>query len=189
MKKKEKGTYGYRDSFKRHQAGLVGLLTLFILAQLGARFFTDSQAAKNILTVMAVVTVLPAANLASPLVAVLRYKTPPRDFYDTYSVLGQNAVLLYDLILTTKDDVLPMDLIAVHPTGIYGYCINEKADLKRAEAALNEVLKAHRLDPNLKLTGDRKTFDKRLRSLKPSSEYEDDGSVEYAVRVLKAMSM
>ena len=189
MKRKKKGEYGYRDSFKRHQAFLVGILALFILAQLGARFLTENQAAKNILTVMAVVTVLPAANLASPLVAVLKYKSISRDFYETYHGLEEKFVILYDLILTTKDDVLPMDAIAVHPTGIYGYCINGKADLKRAEAALNETLKGQRLDPNLKLTGDLKTFDKRIRSLKPAAEYEDDGSVDYAVRVLKSMSM
>ncbi|MFQ8840994.1 MAG: hypothetical protein ACLR8P_08810 [Clostridium fessum] len=31
----------------------------------------------------------------------------------------------------------------------------------------------------------RSTFDKRIHSLKPASEYEDDGTVEYGVRVIK----
>ena len=67
MKKIRKGEYGYRTSFKKKHIFLISVLAVFIIAQLAARYFTDSQAVKNILTVMAIVTVLPAANLASPL--------------------------------------------------------------------------------------------------------------------------
>lgn len=189
MKKIEKGSYGYRNDFKRRKLFLIVLLALFILAQLGARFCTESQSVKNILTVMAILTVLPAANLASPLVACLKFRTPSREFYEKFSVYEEKFPVLYDLVLTTKDDVLPMDAIAVHPTGIYAYCINEKANVQRAEQALNEILKAQKLDPNLKITRELKTFEKRIKSLKPAAEYEDDGSTEYAIRVLKSLSM
>lgn len=189
MKKIQKGEYGYRNRFKKRLAFLITLLALFILAQLGARFLTDSQAAKNILTVMAVVTVLPMANLGSTLVAVLKYQTPPREFYEKFAVYEEKFPVLYDLVITTKEDVLPMDVIVVHPTGIYAYCINAKVDVRSAEAALNEMLKAQRLDPNMKLTKELSTFEKRIKSLKPASEYEDDGSADYAVSLMKSLSM
>ena len=95
----------------------------------------------------------------------------------------------YDLVLTTPEDVIPSDVTVVHPTGIYVYCINPKLNVKRAEAGLNELLKANKLDPNLKIVTSRSTFDKRIHSLKPASEYEDDGTVEYGVRVIKGLSM
>lgn len=41
----------------------------------------------------------------------------------------------------------------------------------------------------MKITGELSTFDKRLKSLKPVSEYEDDGSVEYAVNTMKSLCM
>lgn len=62
MKKIRKGEYGYRTSFKKKHIFLISVMAVFIIAQLAARYFTDSQAVKNILTVMAIVTVLPAAN-------------------------------------------------------------------------------------------------------------------------------
>lgn len=189
LKRVKKGEYGYRNGFKKRQCLIVFVLILFILAQLGARCAADAQAVRNILTVMAILTVLPAANVASPLAACWKYKTPPREFYDAYSVYEEKFTMLYDLVLTTKDDVLPMDAIAVHPTGIYAYCVNRRADVKRAEKALNEILAAQKLDPNMRVTNELKTFDKRIKSLKPASEYEDDGTVEYAVRVLKSLSM
>lgn len=189
LSKKKKGEYGYRNDFKRRQLFKIGILVVFILAQLGARYLTDSQALKNVLTVMAIVTVLPAANLASPLVAILSYQTSSEEFHKTYEVYEEKFPILYDLVLTTKEYVMPMDVIAVHPTGIYAYCINKKVDTKDAERSINEILISQRLDPNIKITKELATFDKRIRSLKPASEYEDDGSVDYAIQTLKSLSM
>ena len=189
MKRIKKGEYGYRNSMKRGLLFKIAILAAFILAQLGARWLTDSTALKNILTVMAVITVIPAANLASPYVAVLPFKTPARDFYERMRPFEDKCQVLYDLVLTTKDDILPMDAILVHPTGIYAYCNNKKADAARAEKALNEILKANRLDPNFRITKELSSFEKRAKSLKPASEYEDDGSVEYGVNVMKGLSM
>lgn len=189
MKKIEKGEYGYRTSFKKKHLFLVAILVLFIMAQLFGRNFTEEKAVKNILTVMAVVTVLPAANLASPLVAVMKYRTPSREFYDKYSLYNEKFPMLFDMVLTTKDYVLPMDAIAVHPTGIYAYCINQKVNVQEAEKSLNEILISQRLDPNMKITKDLSTFDKRIKSLKPASDYEDDGSLDYAVRTMRSLCM
>ena len=181
MKKIRKGEYGYRTSFKKKHIFLISVLAVFIIAQLVARYFTDSQAVKNILTVMAIVTVLP--------VAIIKYKTPSKEFYEKYSVYEEKFPMLFDMVLTTKDYVLPMDAVAVHPTGIYAYCINPKVNIHEAEKSLNEILVSQRLDPNMKITGELSTFDKRLKSLKPVSEYEDDGSVEYAVNTMKSLCM
>lgn len=189
MKKIKKGEYGYRTEFKRKHIIMIAILVLFILAQLAGRSFTDEKAVKNVLTVMAVVTVLPAANLASPLVAVMKYRTPSREFYETYSAYDEKFPMLFDMVLTTKDYVLPMDAVAVHPTGIYAYCINPKANVSEAEKALNEILLSQRLDPNMKITKDIGTFEKRIKSLKPASEYEDDGSLDYAVNTMKSLCM
>ena len=179
MKKIKKGDYGYRNHFKRKQLFIIALLALFIIAQLVGRSFTDNDSVKKILTVMAIVTVLPAANLASPLIAIFKYYMPYEEKFE----------VLYDLVLTTPEDVIPSDVTVVHPTGIYVYCINPKLNVKRAEAGLNELLKANKLDPNLKIVTSRSTFDKRIHSLKPASEYEDDGTVGYGVSVIKGLSM
>ena len=77
MKKKQKGEYGYRNFHIKSQAIKVFLCLLFIIVQLLARNFTQNQAAKNILTVMAIVSVLPMANIASPFLVSLRYENAP----------------------------------------------------------------------------------------------------------------
>lgn len=186
--RREKGQYGYRDSVRKMRLTVTIILGLGVLAQLGARYLTDNQAAKNILTVMAILTVLPFANMASPLLASWRYRTPPREFYEKVLPYEEKCKILYDLILTTKEFVLPMDAIAVHPHGVYAYCTGKNRKAKEAEKALNELFKASRLEPNIRILWDEKSFFKRLESLKPA-DGDEDGTIEYEGNVLKSLSM
>lgn len=186
---KRKGTYGYRNYHKKVQSAIVGVLVLAILLQLAARFLTDSSAARNILTVMAILTVLPAANVASPLIASWKYRTIPKSLYDACHPYEEQFPLLYDLVITSKEQILPVDAAVIHPTGVYLYCPAPKVDVKKGEKFLNEMLTGWKLTGNARLIKDEKTFLKRLSSLKPVTEDEDDGSADYVAKLLKSLSM
>jgi len=187
--KKDKGRYGYRDSIRRMRLMITVVLAAAILAQLLARFLTDNQAAKNILTVMAILTVLPMANMASPLLVSWRYRTPPEEFHQRVQPYEAACLILYDLILTTKEYVIPVDVIAIHPQGIYAYCTAKKLDIAKAERSLNALLLANRLEQKIKLICEEKNFWRRLESLKPADFATDDGIAEYAASLLKSFSM
>lgn len=187
--KRQKGEYGYRNYRRKIQLAEVLFGTAAIIVQLLARNLTDNHAMKNVLTLMAILSVLPTANVAAPFLASCRYKTPDEEFHKKIAAFESKGVILYDLVVTTKEQVLPFDAVMIHPRGICAYCISQKTDVRKAEKTLNETLKAHKLDPNLKILTDERQFLKRLTGMKPASEYEDDGSVEYAAGVLKSMSM
>ncbi|MEG0565151.1 MAG: O-linked GlcNAc transferase-like protein [Hungatella sp.] len=187
--RKEKGQFGYRDAHRKAQLGKILLGACLILLQLAARGFTDNPSTKNILTVMAVLSVLPTANVASPLLASWRYRTPSMDFYQNVRVHDSDYPILYDLILTTKEQIMPMDAIAVHPLGTYAYCTAAKLDTKKAEKSLNELLRLQKLNPTAKIISDEKAFLNRLDSLKPAAEFPDDGSTDTTIAFLKSMSM
>ena len=187
--RRKKGEYGYREYRRKVQVGEVLFGAVMILVQLGARQFTDSQAVKNVLTVMAILSVLPTANVASPLLAAWRYKTPPRSFLERVQVYESKFPVLYDLILTSKEAIMPVDAAAVHPTGVYLYCTSRKVDAKKAEKFLNDMFAAHHLDPHVRMIQEEKAFFQRLESSKPASEYEDDGSTQYTLELLKQLSM
>ena len=51
------------------------------------------------------------------------------------------------------------------------------------------MFKAKGLDPCVKVIKDEQLFLKRLDTLKPIPESEDDGSVDYGARLLKSLSM
>ncbi len=187
--RKEKGQYGYRDSMWRMRLTITLVLAAAILAQLLARVLTDNQAAKNILTVMAILTVLPMANMASPLLASWRYRTPPEEFRQKLQPYEKSCVILYDLILTTKEYVLPMDAIAVHPNGIYAYCTAARLDAQKAEKSLNALFTVGQPGMRIRLFREENGFLRRLESLKPQKAAEEDRTVESAVSLLKSLSM
>lgn len=189
MKRKKKGEYGYRNSRQKIEIAKVLFGIAAILIQLGARRLTQQDAMKNILTVMAILSALPTANVAAPLLASIKYRTPGIDFYQKLSGYEQRMTVLYDLVITSKEQIMPMDGVIVHPTGVYCYCSEPKIAVNKAEKFLNELFRAHRLDPRVKVLTDEKGFFKRADSLKPEKEYEDDGSVGYTVQLLKDISM
>ena len=189
MNKPEKGCWGYRRHFRRMRMLGIGILAVLIVIFLLTRRFTDNRSLYIISTIGAVVAVIPAANLAAPLLATWRFTTPPREFYEAYRKYEEKFPILYDLTLTTKEDIMPIDVMVVHPTGYYGLCVNGKGQEKRAEEKQKLMLEASRLDPRMHVIKDRRVFDKRLQTLKPASEYEDDGTQDYAQEVLKKLSM
>ena len=79
---KQKGSFGYRAFYKKKQGFFVGIFLAAIIAQLIARSMTDWEAMKNVLTVSAILTVLPMANLASPLLVMLRIPSMSRELYE-----------------------------------------------------------------------------------------------------------
>ncbi len=187
--RRKKGSMDIGHTEKKYRFWKSYIGVAMILFQLGARYVTDNQAAKNILTVMAILSVLPMANVASPLLAAWKYRTPPEEFYHQVQKYESACCILYDLILTSKEAIMPVDAAAVHPQGVYLYCSSAKTDCKKGEKFLNELFAAHRLDPKVKLIQDKKAFFNRLECLKPATEYEDDGSVEYTRELLKQISM
>ena len=56
----------------------------------GWAVFLQTMIPSKILTVMAIVTVLPAANLASPLIAIFKYHTPEQAFHEAYMPYEEN---------------------------------------------------------------------------------------------------
>ncbi len=187
--KKNKGQYGYRNSSRNTRLLLIVIFIVAILLQLLVRQFTDNPATRNILTVMAILTVLPMANTASPMLASWKYKTASPEFYQAVHPYEEKFTILYDLVLTSKDFVMPMDAIAIHPNAVIAYCTNPKVDTPLAEKFLNEMLRGQKLEANAKVIKDERTFLRRLDTLKPASEYEDDGSEPYVAALMKSLSM
>lgn len=184
----KRGVYGYRRHLKIKNAVLIVLLAVFIVAQLWAKRYFTAQF-QMFLNVMAVLTALPIANLASTLVAIGKFPAISRETYDIYRVYEDRCIMLYDLVLTTKDHVVPADVIAIHPTGIYVWCTNPKANPQKAEQELNESLKSQNMKLKLHVSGDQRTFDKRMKSLKETPAGDLAETLERANYLLCAMSM
>ena len=184
-----KGQYGYRDAHKKAQIRNVAIFAVAIVIVLVSRFFVPMEDIRNLMMISAILLVLPMANLASPLLVSWKFKTTPQDFYDAVKPFEENFPVLYDLIITNTDLIMPVDSAVIHPSGVYLFCPNKSIDTKKAEKFLNEILVGWKLDGNAKVMVEKKNYLNRLASLKPLTEEEDDGSAEYVRKVLLGLSM
>lgn len=190
MKKKiQKGDYGYRKAHKKRQMIIVGLFLLAIVAQLIARQLITWAALRNLVTISAILTVLPMANLASPLVAAWKIGETSEEVHGACAPYEEKFPILYDLIITSPEHIFPMDVAVVHPSGTYFYCSDPKANTKDAEKFLNEMLVKWKLDGNAKVMTVEKNFLRRLAGLKEVTEEDDDGSAPHVVKLMKSLSM
>ena len=96
------------------------------MAQLILRNFVTEQIYKNLVTISAILTVLPMANLASPLVVASRIPEVPEELHKACLPYEDKFPILYDLVITSNDLIMPVDAAVVHPTGVYLYCTNTK---------------------------------------------------------------
>lgn len=176
-----KGCYGYRDYRKKWMFGLVLFFIVAIIVQLLSRNITEDKNIQTILTVMAILTVLPMANLATPLLASLPYKTISEKLYQTVKSYESEQIVLYDLIITSKELILPIDVVVISEKGMIAFCSNPKINGKKAEDYLSEIVPTKVFTEELK-------FLRRLEHLSPISE-EMRNYMEPTVNTLKSFSM
>ncbi|WP_194609200.1 O-linked GlcNAc transferase-like protein [Clostridium vitabionis] len=188
MKKVEKGEMGYRKYFRTKRLAGVGAMLAVIAVLVIIRARTEGTAAM-LSTLSAVFMAIPMANYATPLIASWKWRGTPESTHAMYQKYEKRFPVLYDLILTTREAVMPVDVAVVHPTGVYCYCTNPKAKTAQAEKSLNAYFQSVKLDPNLHIFVEKKLFDRRINTLKPASAYEDDGSLDYAAKTLKSLCM
>ncbi len=186
--KKKKGEYGYRNTRRRIQLLEILFGAAMIAAQLLARNLTDSQAVKNVLTLMAILSVLPTANVAAPFLAAARYATPPEEFHRRAEEFAGKGILLYDLVVTTKEQILPLDAVLVHSCGIFAYCSRPDTDEKKAEKAVGELLRTGNVKESIRIIKEERTFFSRLETVKPISDEERDALGD-AAETMKSLSM
>lgn len=181
--------YGYRKARRKKQLIIIAGFLAAIAALLISRLFISWTSLNNLLTISAILLVLPMANTASPMVAAWKIKETPYDFYEAVRPYEEKFPVLYDLIITSNDLIMPIDAAVIHPGGVYLFCPQKDIDAKKGEKFLNEMLTGWKLDGNAKIMVEKRNYLNRLASLKPVTEEEDDGSAPHVEKLLKSLSM
>lgn len=185
----EKGQYGYRTARKKKQLRNIAIFAAMIIVLLIARNFIPREDINNLVTISAILLVLPMANLASPLVASWKISEVDSDFHKEVEIYENKFPVLYDLIITSNELIMPIDAAVIHPSGVYLYCPNKSVDIKKGEKFLNEMLVAWKLDGNAKIMTEKKNYLNRLSTLKNVTDEEDDGSAPHVRKLLVSLSM
>lgn len=162
-----KGHYGYLRARKRTllirtTILLIGIIALLIMGIA----LTDTK--KNLLTVAAVVSVLPAANQAVVLIAVFPYHGREKEEYESVRAIVPKGLLNTELVITSKNEKsMQLDYAYIHPTGVYCFSFDPKLDCTKTERYIQLMMKNNSLQTHVKVFRDFKQFKKRLTELEP----------------------
>jgi hypothetical protein len=176
MKKKELCEFGYLKY--RKQINFIKMLAAFlvvlILLIIGLCIFKSRN---NILTVAAVVCVLPAAKLAVGYIIVMPHHSASNELYEAVESAAPNVTRCYDCVFSNNKK--PIGTQAVIITDVYLYALTDEAnaDEKLFEDSITEFLKNDKLKCTVKLYKDEKAFLERIHTVSEHFDCQDQQCV------------
>lgn len=185
MKKVIKGTYGYLQA-KRMKV-LIHTIILFVipLALLIAGI-VQTGSKKNLLTIVAVLGMLPACKSAVELIMVFKASKNSCSLKVKEEIEAVQGELqgMYDLYFTSYQKNFSISHMVVLGKNICGYTENSKCDIGAGEAHLNTMLKqGGYTDMTVKIFSDLTKYCERLKQLN-SLEQEKTVKKDEEVRAL-----
>lgn len=139
MKKVMKGNPGYLEYKKKVEL----IRTVIYFAIVAAIFFlgySQTHTKKNLLTIVAVVGCLPASKALVGVITRFPYPSIAAIRAEEIRSKTRHITVIYDMIITSREKVMPMSCIVLSGNTIFGYTDSEKVDLKYAATHIRGIL-------------------------------------------------
>ena len=150
--------------------------------------FLTTHTNKNLLTIVAVLGVLPAAKSAVNMIMFIRFKSCDKAFSEKVSkLIGSSSESAFDLVFTSYEKNYQVAHLVVKSGSVI--CYTEKAELNEENFSMpiGTYLKVENYkDITIKVFKDK---DKYLERLKALSELKNSGNEEGIMNVLKSISL
>ena len=178
---KKKGEYGYRKYFKIKNGIIIGFFVFIILLLFIFSKITKNADISRILLVSSILMVLPMANLLSPFLVVFKYRSCEYDLVKPYL---EDKHFLFDIILTMKEQVMPLDIIYIDGEKIFSILSN-KADKRKTEDFIKERMKLGGISVNVKVCESINELKKFIKA----SQNEENNKLNEIRAILKSLSV
>ncbi len=182
-----KGNYGYLRAQKRKTiARTIGLF--LISAAIFLIGYLTAHTKANLLTIIAVLGMLPASKSAVEMILFWRQKDcSDAIIQKTIPHMGE-LPCAYELVLTSYEKNFPITAITVYENSVYGYSENENCDSKAAEKHILEILKQNGWKPTIKIFKELEPFINRLDTLQGVENQTLEKDIEI-LGIIKAISI
>ena len=139
MKKKEKGQPGYIKW--RKEKYLIGTIAEFaVVIALVVLGYVQTKTKLNLLTVVAVVGCLPASKALVGVIARYPYQSIELSQAKEIAGKSKHLTVCYDLVITSKEHIMPTDCIVISGHNIYGYTHYEKVNTDELGKHIKTIL-------------------------------------------------
>lgn len=190
MKRVTKGHYGYLSYKKKIEIVKMLVILLGIVILLVAGYVT-THTRKNLLTVAAVVSVLPLANLLVPFLVILPFKGRPKEEYEEIKKTVGNGLLNTELVITAHNEKpFGVDYIYIHPDGVFCYSSQENLKADALKKHLKTMIEGHDLNtPIIYVSQNYKKYQRKLASLSPVNREDCDEDLLRIEGVIRALAI
>ncbi len=196
MKKRAKGECGYID-YQRKRVLLITLV-LYVCA-IGIYLFgyMTLHTTRNVFSILAVLTVLPASKSLVNLIMFLRFRSLDKEVYAEYEGAAGDIYSAYELAMTTYERTYFIEAAACRANNLIVSFISDLPDaskkdkaIKALSAHINTVLSNDGYgDCTVKIYDDRSGYLKRLIQMNNNLEEKDSDKDDSILRTLKAVSL
>lgn len=176
-----KGQYGYL-AFGTKFSALRTLLYYGVSAAIFIMGWISTGEKLNLLTVVAVLGILPASKSLVNMIMFLRNKGCSKESYEQIQASGGSLLLLYDLAMTTYDKTYRIASLAIAGHTICGYTEDGHCDENAAQKHIEDTLKmdGHK-NYTVKIFHDLAKYRARLEQLNSLGEAEKEAGRQEAV--------
>ncbi len=179
----KKGTVGYLRKKKRFQILYTLLIALVSVALFLIGYFATGST-KNLLTVVAVLGVLPGAKSLVTVVILLPYRSLAPEKAEAFLKCCPEGAQTYgDLVFSSPERVMHLSFLCIVGTECVGLT-EEGKQAEKITAYFTETMKKQGVSVHMKVYTSDGEFQKRLSSLKPSESPAPSELTEWLETVL-----
>lgn len=181
-----KGMPGYIKDQKKKRI-LITILLFGISIAVFLTGYLTTHTRNNLLTIVAILGCLPAARSAVGMIMLLPYRSFEEEKVREVETAAAGILSAYDMVLTSSEKVMPVDVLLISRHLICGYVSRTKVPPVEVEAYLARILKENHYDKvTVKIFTDYDSFLKRAESFGETKQ-KSEGQPDRAVREMRRL--
>lgn len=178
MKKIEKGTPGYLNQKKKAEIVRTAVYFGIVIAILLLGYF-QTGTRLNLLTVVAVLGCLPASKALVGVITRMPYASISGEKVKEIEAVTDHLTVCYDMIITSRDRIMPTDCIVISSQHVYGYTHYDKVDPDELADHIRSMLSENGYtDLTVKILKQYRPFTARAEGLNRIAEVEKTDTKE-----------
>lgn len=178
MTKVIKGNPGYLD-YKKKIEIIKTIIYFGIVAAIFFLGYSQTHSRLNMLTVVAILGCLPASKSLVGVITRFPYSSIDKERVKEIEAVTRHLTVSYDMVITSRDKIMPVDCIVISGNKVFGYTHSEKVDLPYTQSHIKTILSQNQLDGvSVKLFDSFKAFLARAEGLESIQKIEKNETQE-----------
>lgn len=182
----QKGEYGYLNARMKKQAGLslIGLAIIIVTIIVG---YLRYKTRTNYFTIAAALVAVPTAKVLVGFIICIKNRTPEKAKYDKLKEVAKTPYILSDLLLTSRENMMPFEFGVISSNNICLYTSNKKMDRKKAENYIRDFVKTEVKNVNVKVVDDYNAIIKvaSRMNVKENGSYDTEEAIKNTLMILQ----